>query len=301
MGVGIVIDGVSFADSGLGKVTLLSDIVIESLEIGCENEYISSSFEAIAIYNPSYTNQTGVTWSIIDGGNYATINEFGVVTINKTAKNSNITIKAVSKVNNQIFATKSVKVTYKSSEQLSLWDEALNDSEVSVYLSNATKVYELESEISFDGNTPSIELAQPITSLTENYFVLFDVTFGDNTSHTAPTVFARLSDNGNICKYPESPLIYQHDWAFKTDWGLTEESETFKLYTYDGNRYRVFICFNRATNKVYVKNLTTSQTSEGISSCGGGGTIRDAVLLYGGSVSDNNFTGTIHDFIIGTY
>ena len=158
----------------------------------------------------------------------------------------------------------------------------------------------MESEINFDGNTPAIELAQPITSLNENYFVMFDVTFGDNTSHTAPCVLSRLSDSGNICKFPESELTHQHEWMFRTNWGLNGESDTFKLYTYDGNRYRVFICFDRATNKVYVKKLTTSQTPEGISS-GGGGTIRDAVLLYGGSISDNNFTGTIHDFIIGTY
>ena len=195
---------------------------------------------------------------------------------------------------------KAVKVTYKNSKPLSLWDEALNYNEVPVYLLNATKRYKLESEINFDGNTPAIELAQPITSLNENYFVMFDVTFGDNTSHTAPCVLSRLSDSGNICKFPESELTHQHEWMIRTNWGLNGESDTFKLYAYDGNRYRVFICFDRATNKVYVKKLTTSQTPEGISS-GGGGTIRDAVLLYGGNISDNNFTGTIHDFIIGTY
>ena len=97
-------------------------------------------------------------------------------------------------------------MTYKNSKPLSLWDEALNYNEVPVYLLNATKRYKLESEINFDGNTPAIELAQPITSLNENYFVMFDVTFGDNTSHTAPCVLFRLSDNGNICKFKESEL-----------------------------------------------------------------------------------------------
>ena len=69
---------------------------------------------------------------------------------------------------------------------------------------------------------------------------------------------------------------------------------------FDGNRYKVFMCFNRTTGTLFLKNITTGKTST-VDGEHGNGTIRDGVYLYGGTVPDNAFDGTIHEFIIGTY
>lgn len=66
-----------------------------------------------AVYNPNDTEQTGVTWSITSGARYATINEnTGVLTIEEGALESNVTIRATSVVNEDIYATKIVTLTY---------------------------------------------------------------------------------------------------------------------------------------------------------------------------------------------
>ena len=86
-------------------------------------------------------------------------------------------------------------------------------------------------------------------------------------------------------------------WHFGTTYNDIPNSISLDIN--NGNRYKVFCCFNRSTNTIYVKNFTTGHFASK-NDVSGGGTIRTEVYIGGGSVLANAFKGTIHDFIIGT-
>ena len=61
---------------------------------------------------PSDTTQTGVTWSIVQGAQYATINQNGLLTILEGADDSKVVIRCQSTANSDIYYEKSVLCTY---------------------------------------------------------------------------------------------------------------------------------------------------------------------------------------------
>ena len=115
MGIAIIIPGVSFADNNLGKVTLGSGddtdtIKVTSITISGDsivNTESNSATYSVA-YTPSDTTQKGVTWSIESGGDYATIDQSGVLTVKGTGS---VVIKATSKYNSAVVARKTVSTT----------------------------------------------------------------------------------------------------------------------------------------------------------------------------------------------
>lgn len=304
MGHAVILPNMDFSNSGMGKVTIPTQpVVLVSLSIVAENSYSGSStdsFNLSVTYNPANTTQTGVTWSIDSGSSYASITSGGVLSILSGADSDEVVVKATSTVNSSIYATKTITVTYVAPVELTLLQTALADTDVAPMMSNYDIKYQLDSEITRTGSeTTGIPVTQPITSLTDNYFVLFDVTFGNgNGNRPAPCLFARLADNGNICKMTQDTSYqYYHIWHFGSKWG--SPNDIIPIDVNDGNRYKVFCCFNRSTNTIYVKNFTTEHIASK-NNVSGGGTIRPEVYLYGGTIDDNGFDGTIHDFIIGT-
>ena len=90
-------------------------VPLTALAINAESSYTGIEFTPTVTYTPSNTTQTGVTWSITSGGEYATINSStGVVTIDDEADSDSITITATSTENSSITATKNVTVTYEA-------------------------------------------------------------------------------------------------------------------------------------------------------------------------------------------
>lgn len=119
MGVAIIIPGVVFTEN-LGKVTLVDgggsgggdvDVKVESIAIsGLATVNTSSNKATYSVaYTPTNTTQKGVTWSLESGGEYATIDSMGTLTVKGSGS---VTIKAVSKYNAAVTTKKVVSVVF---------------------------------------------------------------------------------------------------------------------------------------------------------------------------------------------
>ena len=111
MGRAIIVYNVDYSQTGLGKVTFLRHL--ESLDIIGESSVIAS-YQYSVEYNPRTTSETGVSWTITSGNEYATIDENGMLTALSGASASSVTIRATSLVNTLIYDEKTVEVTYVS-------------------------------------------------------------------------------------------------------------------------------------------------------------------------------------------
>lgn len=115
MGVAIIIPGVVFMEN-LGKVTLDGGggdvtVEVESIAISGSDTVNTSSNKATysVDYTPTNTTQKGVTWSLESGGEYATIDSMGTLTVKGSGS---VTIKAVSKHNAAVTTKKVVSVVF---------------------------------------------------------------------------------------------------------------------------------------------------------------------------------------------
>lgn len=112
MGIAIVVPGVSYAENNLGKVTITQQIEVAAIAISGSNEISGETSQFTISYTPYDTSQRGVTWSIEEGSEYATIDQNGLLTILRGASSSNVVIKAISLHNPAIYTTKNIVVTY---------------------------------------------------------------------------------------------------------------------------------------------------------------------------------------------
>ena len=124
MGVAIIIPGVVFTEN-LGKVTLGGGgssgggdvtVEVESIAISGSATVNTSSNKATysVDYTPTNTTQKGVTWSLESGGEYATIDSMGTLTVKGSGS---VTIKAVSKYNEAVTAKKVVSVVFNEVQE----------------------------------------------------------------------------------------------------------------------------------------------------------------------------------------
>ena len=109
----MIIPSISYANSGLGKVTVKKDIPIEGISINAESSYTGTSVTLTAVYTPTNTSETGAIWSIESGNEYATIDSnTGVLSILDGASDSTIVVKVTSSKNDKLTDTKEIKVSY---------------------------------------------------------------------------------------------------------------------------------------------------------------------------------------------
>lgn len=102
------------------RIKPLSDAYITLL---AKNKYVGRSFNIRLLYGPLYEYEKGVTWSITSGSEYASIDQEGNVTINESANNSVITVRATSIYNDTIYNYIDITVTYADLEYLYLLPE----------------------------------------------------------------------------------------------------------------------------------------------------------------------------------
>ena len=113
MGIAIIAKGADFSSNNIGAVTPSSNIPLLSLAIVGPGTVIGTEADYSVTYDPANTSQRGVLWSITAGGTYATINEnTGKLTVLPGASSASVTIKATSRYNDNIVATKTVAVTH---------------------------------------------------------------------------------------------------------------------------------------------------------------------------------------------
>lgn len=74
---------------------------------------VSNTAQFQVTYSPSNTSQRSITWSVVSGPDYASIDEKGLLTVKGGANGSTVKIRATSKDNSSVYAEKSVTVTYK--------------------------------------------------------------------------------------------------------------------------------------------------------------------------------------------
>lgn len=113
MGLAIITPGVSFAGTNLGKVTMTKVVDVTSFDIMTNESYIGTeALLEVGNFIPSDTSQRSVSWSVVEGGEYATIDNSGKLTILSGASNSSVSVKATSVDKPSVYATKNITVTY---------------------------------------------------------------------------------------------------------------------------------------------------------------------------------------------
>lgn len=112
MGISIIIPDVSFRDSNLGQVTI-ADSNTKAIEIATSTLNEDNITRLSVNYYPIYASDKGVTWSLLEGSDYASItgNE-GSLIVKENANNSKIKVRATLNANNNIFADKEYTVTF---------------------------------------------------------------------------------------------------------------------------------------------------------------------------------------------
>ena len=77
---------------------------------------VSNTAQFQVTYSPSNTTQRSVTWSVVSGSDYASIDGNGKLTVKSNAKGNVVKVRATSTDKPNIYAEKSVNVTYFSAE-----------------------------------------------------------------------------------------------------------------------------------------------------------------------------------------
>jgi hypothetical protein len=113
-GIAVIIPGADFSAKNLGQVTFLADEDVTAITISGDATFTGMRTQYTAAYLPATTNQRGVTWSVVTGGEYATISNDGVLTVLQGANAAAVTIRATSIYDQTVTAQKTVTVTYSA-------------------------------------------------------------------------------------------------------------------------------------------------------------------------------------------
>lgn len=111
MGSAIYVPNVDWSSGSLGRVTLTETVAITGLAISGPSTIIGSGQFSI-IPTPVFATQRSVTWSVVSGSQYASINSSGVLSATSGALANDVTIRATSTADSSIYAEKTVSVTF---------------------------------------------------------------------------------------------------------------------------------------------------------------------------------------------
>lgn len=110
----VVVEATSIYDANIKAskaiiVTYATEVdTLDNIDIIGDDNVTIEGYDYEIAYIPTNTAHKNVTWSIVEGGEYASINQDGRVT---PIGVGSVVIKAVSDYNNNIFATKKITVT----------------------------------------------------------------------------------------------------------------------------------------------------------------------------------------------
>lgn len=110
MGKAFVVPGADYSQLNLGTVTPSGSVPATSITITGPS-IVNSSAKFGAVILPIFTTQRSVVWSITDGGNYATIDQNGRMTVVPGTSSESVTLKCQSSDNSELYATKTVTVS----------------------------------------------------------------------------------------------------------------------------------------------------------------------------------------------
>ena len=174
MGLAIIFPNVDFRSANLGKVTLTEDVELQSLSIVGESTVVGTEAMYSVNYTPENTNQRGVVWSIVSGGEYSSIDSStGKLTVRSGAQSSVVVIKATSAKNSAIYAEKSISVSYPKDESEYDYDGIL-DTNGGAYITDY--IPEIGDTIEYYFRTPS-SIANAVIAMGSR-----DSVYSDNNS-----------------------------------------------------------------------------------------------------------------------
>ena len=113
MGIAIVLPNANFTGTGLGRVTPLQDIELTGISVVAESSYSASQVQLRAIFTPANATHKELVWSIVSGGEYATVNAAtGLLSIDEDADSDTVTVRATSAYDSSIYGEAVFTVTY---------------------------------------------------------------------------------------------------------------------------------------------------------------------------------------------
>ena len=260
------------------------NVPITAIEINSDSEIIAREYQLSITCTPIKPVQPEVIWSIESGSEYVTIDSStGLLTIDSSANNSSITIKAVLAENNEIYATKEIIVTYKV-YIYELYDYDLSNNPV---INTGIKLwkydnFEIEFSIVYSGNNPGN--ATVLSCIDESSGkpwpgLMFGIKNGNTAEthlNTSKNILAKTVNYANKVDTYTYKLIKTNEWYQFVD----NESNVTTVYfnndviTYTGNliigdtyNYLTNAYFNRLF-KGRIVSLTIKDTAikEGIPS-----------------------------------
>lgn len=113
MGIAIILKDSDFSSLNLGKVELGKKVeILRSIAILAEDSYSGSTAQLHCAFEPLNTTYNSVKWSIVEGGDYASIDtDSGLLVIKTGASNNNVKVRATSTHSSSIIAEKTIAVT----------------------------------------------------------------------------------------------------------------------------------------------------------------------------------------------
>lgn len=114
-GIAITLPKANFNSAFGNIITDLVDVPITNITIFANDYYVGNMYQLSAMYEPLKTSQRGCTWELVNGGEYCSLSEKGVLTIFANANMTTITVRATSTFNTSIKAEKEIVITYKQS------------------------------------------------------------------------------------------------------------------------------------------------------------------------------------------
>lgn len=114
-GIAITLPKANFHSAFGNIITDLVDVPITNIIIFANDYYVGNMYQLSAMYEPLKTSQRGCKWELVNGAEYCSLSEKGVLTIFANANMTTITVRATSTFNTSIKAEKEIVITYKQS------------------------------------------------------------------------------------------------------------------------------------------------------------------------------------------
>lgn len=114
-GIAITLPKANFNSAFGNIITDLVDVPITNIIIFANDYYVGNMYQLSAMYEPLKTSQRGCKWELVNGSEYCSLSEKGVLTIFANANMTTITVRATSTFNTSIKAEKEIVITYKQS------------------------------------------------------------------------------------------------------------------------------------------------------------------------------------------
>lgn len=110
MGRMILVPGADFSGVNLGQATLVDGLPVEGITIQGPGMVYGSANYSVKTY-PTFTSQKEVTWSIISGDSYASVNSAGHVTASVGADQNAVVLRCSSVANPLVYTDRQIYVT----------------------------------------------------------------------------------------------------------------------------------------------------------------------------------------------